>query len=314
MVSFVAGSVLRTKPLVSCIVPTHNRRSLLPRAVVSILSQSFSDIELIIVDDGSTDDTKLYLDKLIVSDHRVRVIRFANASGGGQARNAGIEASRGKYIAFLDDDDQWFQHKLQLQLDCVKSLGARVVGGRFRAVGRTMLAKSVDYQRRLFQIFRDQAKPTVLSANDLLISNCGISPSTLFASRDSLLAVGGFDTSLEANQGRDLFIRLAFAEGEILRLNKVVSIQYQNHAYDRISDRGGGRLDALREVHRRYSDKMDPWVRRFDATRLLVNEAMVEPDRDRRKLLFREALTRIDLSRLVLYLKLYMSYLSSKRI
>jgi glycosyltransferase involved in cell wall biosynthesis len=96
-------------PIVSVIIPTYNRRNKLSRAIASVLSQTFQDFEIIVVDDGSTDDTKQFV---MGQSSKVRYLYQANA-GPGSARNHGIRFSRGKYLAFLDSDDVWMPAFLQ---------------------------------------------------------------------------------------------------------------------------------------------------------------------------------------------------------
>ena len=99
-------------PDVSVIVPTYNRLHALPASLASLLTAQEIDLEVIVVDDGSTDDTPRVL---AAYADRIRVIRQAN-QGAGAARNAGIAAARGEYVAFLDSDDLWHPRKLELQL------------------------------------------------------------------------------------------------------------------------------------------------------------------------------------------------------
>lgn len=101
-------------PLVSIIVPTYNRGEYLRQAVESVLAQTYGNLELIVVDDGSTDATPQYLDSL--SDSRVRVVRRAQRSNAAVARNTGLAAARGEFLAFLDSDDLWFPEKLASQM------------------------------------------------------------------------------------------------------------------------------------------------------------------------------------------------------
>lgn len=104
-------------PTVSVIIPTYNRAPLLPRAMDSIIAQTCTDWEIILVDDGSTDDTPVvaarYEQQL---GHRLTVIRQPNA-GSSAARNRGIDAARGEFIAFLDSDDEFLPRKLERQLE-----------------------------------------------------------------------------------------------------------------------------------------------------------------------------------------------------
>ncbi len=106
-------------PSVSIILPTYNRARFLPKAFESISSQSFTDWELIVVDDGSTDNTRSLVDALGDSiPGRVRYIHQANQGAYG-ARNTGLDQARGKFIAFFDSDDVWLPHHLK---NCVEAL------------------------------------------------------------------------------------------------------------------------------------------------------------------------------------------------
>jgi len=103
-----------TSPLVSVIIPTYNRAHLLGRSIQSVLEQTYRNIEVIVVDDASTDDTQEILGS--IKDNRVRYIRHNRNRGQAAARNTGIRASIGKYIAFQDSDDQWLPEKLMKQI------------------------------------------------------------------------------------------------------------------------------------------------------------------------------------------------------
>lgn len=103
-----------TAPLVSVVVPTYNRARLVPRAIRSVLMQGYPEVELIVVDDGSTDDTLEVLRGL--ADARIRCIRFPENRGIGAGREAGVRAAKGEFIAFVDADDTWLPGKLESQL------------------------------------------------------------------------------------------------------------------------------------------------------------------------------------------------------
>ncbi len=109
------------KPLVSVIMPCHNAEAYVREAVKSVCCQSVTEWELVAVDDGSTDGTLKILREQEKEDGRIRVIALKQASGSpATPRNKGIEAARGRYIAFLDSDDQWMPFKLQDQLMLMK--------------------------------------------------------------------------------------------------------------------------------------------------------------------------------------------------
>jgi glycosyltransferase involved in cell wall biosynthesis len=129
-------------PEISVVIPTHNRRALLPLTLRGVLRQRDVDLEVIIVDDGSEDGTPEFLRR--VTDPRVRTLRHAEAQGVSATRNHGIEEARGRWVAFLDDDDLWAPQKLSLQLEVLQasqrkwayagtvemSMDARVFDGR----------------------------------------------------------------------------------------------------------------------------------------------------------------------------------------
>ncbi len=119
--------------MVSVIIPTHNRKALLARAMESVLGQKDVEIELIVVDDASTDGTEeLFAGN---ADPRVRYERFAQNRGACAARNRGIELARGEYIAFQDSDDIWSADKCARQMQVLREQGADVVFCAFEQIG-----------------------------------------------------------------------------------------------------------------------------------------------------------------------------------
>src|SRR3989304_9541648 len=114
----VSGS--DNKSLVSVIIPTYNRAKFLPKAIESVIEQSYKNWELIIVNDHSTDETEKIVTGFIRDNNNIRLINnLKDKRGAGVTRNTGIEASGGKYIAFLDSDDWWEKEHLK---DCISIL------------------------------------------------------------------------------------------------------------------------------------------------------------------------------------------------
>jgi glycosyltransferase involved in cell wall biosynthesis len=101
--------------LVSVIIPTYERAHILPRAIRSVLNQTHSNLELIIVDDGSGDNTSVVVSD--IKDERIRYVEFSENKGLSVARNSGLRASQGEFVAFLDDDDEWMPEKLESSLE-----------------------------------------------------------------------------------------------------------------------------------------------------------------------------------------------------
>ena len=174
------------QPLVSTVIPTYQRANLVARAIRSVLSQTVQDLEVIVVDDASTDDTKAAV--AAVGDTRVRYLRHEKNKGLPASRNTGIQAARGEYIAFLDDDDEWREDKLEKQLLVIKSYDAVLSGslwnGRPRRIHNRPTVSLDDLRRGSF------ASPTLLARASVL--------------RDVL-----FDESLRQGEDWDAFIRIA---------------------------------------------------------------------------------------------------------
>ena len=117
---------MMTMPQLSVIVPAYNARETLKRCLDSILGQSFRDLELIVVDDGSTDETPRICDEYAAADERVRVLHQPNG-GVSRARNAGIDAARGERLAFVDADDHLLPEAYETMLRALEATGAETV-------------------------------------------------------------------------------------------------------------------------------------------------------------------------------------------
>jgi glycosyltransferase involved in cell wall biosynthesis len=147
-------------PLLSVVLPTHNRAERLPAALDSVLAQTMNDLELIVVDDGSTDSTPDVLATATERDPRVRVIRRDLAGGAPGARNAGIRASAGEFIGFMDDDDQWLPNKAQVQIDYLNAHPTVAIASCFYDRVEEVSARTVPFKG-----------PTTYSSNALQWAN-----------------------------------------------------------------------------------------------------------------------------------------------
>ena len=111
-------------PFFTVVIPTYNRSNLLKRAVVSVLDQTFDDFEIIIIDDHSTDDTCSVVSSF--SDPRIKYAINHRKKGACGARNTGIFVAKGKWVAFLDDDDVWLPDKLEYQYELAQNVDETV--------------------------------------------------------------------------------------------------------------------------------------------------------------------------------------------
>jgi glycosyltransferase involved in cell wall biosynthesis len=189
---------MNSAPEVTVVIPTLNRWPVLSRtALPSVLAQEDVELELVVIDDGSTDGTAEQL--VALGDPRIRVIRHDDARGVAVARNAGIHAARGTWVSFLDDDDLWSPRKLRAQLDAAADADATFVYASGAAVdgAHTFL-------------FNVEAPDPATITQQLLQWNviwCGCS--NVAARTDVVRRVGSFDEDLAQLADWDLWIRLA---------------------------------------------------------------------------------------------------------
>lgn len=186
-------------PLVSAIITTRNRLSLLKRAIESVGAQTYENIELIVVDDGSTDGTKEYCNQLKL--HYI-FIPQNESRGGNYARNLGIKAAKGKYVAFLDDDDYWLPEKTAKQLELIQKYDCEMVH-----CGRTLEIINADGKTA----FRDML-PNPNHWGDMskkILQSICTTTTTIFAIKDAIIETGLFDENLKFWQEYELTIRLA---------------------------------------------------------------------------------------------------------
>ncbi len=106
--------------MVSVVIPVYNRANTITRSINSVLNQTYHDIEIIVVDDGSTDNTYEVVSQIKSKDNRVEIIRSDNNGGACAARNIGVERAKGEYIAFQDSDDVWDEEKLEKQINAME--------------------------------------------------------------------------------------------------------------------------------------------------------------------------------------------------
>ncbi|AFY92666.1 glycosyltransferase family 2 protein [Chamaesiphon minutus] len=184
-------------PQVTVIVPAYNAMTYLPETVNSALAQSFTDFELLIINDGSTDRLSTWAATL--SDPRVRLISQANQGLPG-ARNTGIREAQGQYIAFLDADDLWAPTKLERQVQCLQANSTIGVVYTW-----TLLVDEVGQPTG--RIFASQAEGNVWQ--QLLETDVISNGSSAMVRRECFEKVGNFDRTLTSAEDLDMWLRLA---------------------------------------------------------------------------------------------------------
>lgn len=187
----------------SVVIPSYNRASLLERSVRSVLRQSYSDLEVIVVDDGSDDDTERVIRNL--DDPRITYEAHDRSRGAPAARNTGLEAAAGDLIAFQDSDDVWLDHKLERQVAALEEAPDEVgfvFSGLWRHKGEDKLFFPA------LETVRGRLARRRPELRDFLEEPL-MATQTCVAKAECFDAVGGFDERLPRSQDWELSIRLA---------------------------------------------------------------------------------------------------------
>jgi glycosyltransferase involved in cell wall biosynthesis len=193
------------EPAVSIVLPTYNRLPLLRRAVASVIAQTFGDWELIVVDDGSTDATRAYLEA--IGDARVRPIWLDHRGDLTSARSAGLRHARGEWVAFLDSDDLWLPDKLASQLRRLAEHPAY----RWSCTGYLLV--DTDENPLPGRSARLRHPPSGRVLERLLAFEAGVSVVTVLVQRSLIDEIGGFDPALPIRSDYDFILRLAARGG-----------------------------------------------------------------------------------------------------
>jgi glycosyltransferase involved in cell wall biosynthesis len=231
-------------PAVTVVIPTYRRSERLERAIGSVFRQTCGAWELIVVDDNGRGDpqgerTRRRM-RPFLDDPRVRYLAHEGNRGGSAARNTGVRAARGDYVAFLDDDDEWREDKLARQLD---TFGRVDAGVAVVCTGFVQLDEAAGTRRIVTPRLAD---PLV---RELLMKNVVGPTSTIMCRRDALLAVEGFDEDLPSMQDLDLYVRLA-ARYRFAAIDEPL-VLYHKHMGGRI----GSNVQAVATARRAFTDK-----------------------------------------------------------
>jgi glycosyltransferase involved in cell wall biosynthesis len=203
--------------MVSVIIPTYNRCALLKEAIASVQSQTYKDWELIIIDDGSTDDTVEEISK--ISDQHINIVSMTHVGLLGILRNAGVANSKGEWVAFLDSDDLWMPRKLELQLMAVK--GRRWVYGCSELIDENRNA--IPAKTKISTIAPGWIVPEILN------TTVDFSISSLMVEKNYFEQLGGFSTDprLFCREDHEFTLRLAL-HAEAAAVPEIV-VQVREH-------------------------------------------------------------------------------------
>lgn len=224
-------------PLLSIIIPTHNRPHLLPRAVQSALEQTFEDLEVIVVDDASTEKVQL-------PEHpKLRVIHLPTQQGGAAARNAGTEAARGCWVTYLDDDDRLLPHMAAVSVEALQQadLPAPIA-----------VISGIEVVNPQGQVTSTRLPPPVrqrgahFALEELESGRSYHTKQTLVVERQVMQNLGGWDETFRSRVHSELFLRLNPA-CSILGL-PIITYQLYTHAGTRVSANPSLRQETFKQL------------------------------------------------------------------
>jgi glycosyltransferase involved in cell wall biosynthesis len=231
--------------LISVIIPTHNRGQLIERAICSVLQQTYKDLELIIVDDGSTDNTREVVEKY--TDDRIRYIACPRRGGAAAARNRGIAEARGEYIAFLDSDDEWLSNKLEEEI--------RVLEGLPEEYGVVYSGGWV-YQKNRERKYIPYATQGARSGDlkEIILRTGLICPPGAIVKKKCFDRVGLFDESMPAIEDWEFWIRVS--KSYYFHYLQKPLWNYYLKASGSLSSNEGALLKALNYIYKKHYDEI----------------------------------------------------------
>lgn len=211
------------KPLVTVYIPTHNRVELLRRAVCSVLEQDYGHIELIIVDDCSTDGTAEYLQQLEQADRRVKALRNHDNRGACYSRNRALQRAGGAFVTGLDDDDYFLPTRISNFVNAWKNKGVRTI-----ALYSNQLVIKANGSQHITRRRRQVKQDDLLDRNDI--------GNQIFTRPETILDAGGFDENVQSWQDYELWFRLlSRKDTHMRRIDTIDYVLDMSHPHERIS-------------------------------------------------------------------------------
>lgn len=235
------------RPLVSAIITTHNRKELLLKAIKSVLNQTYNYIELIVVDDASTDGSKLYIESHIESDI-LNYIYIEKSKGGNHARNVGISMAKGDFIAFLDDDDEWLETKIAKQINYL------LLHPNYDVVSCARIFE-YDFQKREKMNINDL--PNGGDMKQSIWCTLAFVTSTLMFRTEFLKKIGMFDEQLKCWQDYELMIRSAQSTNIGVIKEYLVLYRSSNNDKHRLSTNLPKWESSVEYINKKHKDLID---------------------------------------------------------
>lgn len=236
---------MHDNPLVSVYIPTKNRAQLLRRALKSVQTQTYGNLEIIVVNDGSNDDTEATVQQAMASDSRIKLISFTESVGAPKARNEAISNASADFVTGLDDDDFFLPHRIESLVRAYDPEYAFVCAGYYWSYGRVKRP----LHNSLMLIDLDAQLHMNEASNQVLVE------------KSRVLEVGGFDEKMVSCQDWELWTRLLVSYGPALRVNDESYVIDASHDSLRITD-NPERAKGFKQFEERFAHYMKASHRR----------------------------------------------------
>lgn len=241
------------KQLVTIIITTHNREDILPRAIDSVISQTYKNIEIVIVDDGSIDNTESIVKKYM-KEHKyiIRYIKHEKALGGNVARNHGIYIANGEFIAGLDDDDAFHPKRIELLI--------KHYSDDYSLITSNDIIVDDDNNES------STKKPKIITLDRMLHEN--VVGNQVLIKKDRILSLGGFDEKLSASQDYDMWLRVIKKYGNALVVQEGLQYIYISNSIKRISSVGNKKFSGYFNFYKKHKQLFGIHARRQQLARM----------------------------------------------
>lgn len=234
-------------PLVSVIIPTHNRADFLRKAVASVVAQTYRPIEIVVVDDGSVDPVRREWFKVEWKDVSLFIHRNEVGKGAGAARNAGILKSKGTFIAFLDDDDRWMPEKLGVQMDALNKHKSLQIRGVF-----CQMIVEDEYGKEIRRTSLPSSMETIRQS--MIYGDGHILLQTILVERDVFRNVGFFDEGMPSFEDRQWLLR--YLSSFEMILVDIYLVRIREHSKPRLTTNS----DAMLSGEQAYTEFIESYL------------------------------------------------------
>jgi glycosyltransferase involved in cell wall biosynthesis len=216
--------------IVSVLITTFNRCRLLNRAIMSVLKQDYPIIEIIVVDDGSTDDTQNLMNLLCSEYKNIHYIKHPTNLGNARARNTAWQNSNGKYLAFLDDDDYWIkENKISIQVSSFEKASVKIG----ICCTRVLIKIKNKHQVEIPKSFPLNMRFQILQGNEVIHN------STVMIKKSLMIKVGGFDVKLPRGIDSEFFRNVITKHNYEILFLPITTTYYETDGIDRITTKRG---------------------------------------------------------------------------